>query len=286
MGETIKVTMALVSLLMVWGIGIPAYAGENEIFTFSVGAARVHMLSEQQSEGEADLLLGAGEEDLRRFVPMGKYATAVAVYLIETKTDKILVDTGFGRNISRHLAALGLTCQDITKVLITHSHRDHIGGLVVDGKPAFPNAAVVVARAEYDWSEPLREALRAYGENVTFVVPGGLGEAGVQATEGVAAIAAQGHTPGHTLFLLESSGERLLIWGDLVHAMAIQIPRPNTSIRYDSDPLQAAATRMAVLEFVARQDIPVAGMHIPYPGIGFVAADPASDGSYVFRPAE
>jgi glyoxylase-like metal-dependent hydrolase (beta-lactamase superfamily II) len=108
--------------------------------------------------------------------------------------------------------------------------------------------------------------------------------------EGIAVrpIAAYGHTPGHTLYLLSSGGERLLIWGDLTHAMAVQMPFPQVAVTYDVDSEQAVASRKTVLEFVVKNKIPVAGMHIAYPGMGVVSANsaknPPENSVYRFTP--
>ncbi len=100
--------------------------------------------------------------------------------------------------------------------------------------------------------------------------------------DGIFAIEAFGHTPGHTVFLVVSGGEKLLVWGDIAHAMAVQMPRPEISVRYDVDPDAARASRLKILEYAATNRIPVAGMHIPYPGVGTV--EKAAQG-YKFTPA-
>jgi glyoxylase-like metal-dependent hydrolase (beta-lactamase superfamily II) len=116
------------------------------------------------------------------------------------------------------------------------------------------------------------------------ITPGTLENGGAEVIKGIYAIAAYGHTPGHTMFMVESDGEKLLIWGDLAHAMAIQMPRPGISMTYDADPVAAAKVRIAVLDYVAENEIPVAGMHVAYPGIGRVSKDPENSGGYKFIP--
>ena len=169
-------------------------------------------------------------------------------------------------------------------MLLTHAHGDHTGGLLVDDGPAFPNAKVIVSLLEYEWSEQIREILEKYGDNFETMTPGAIESGGQELTPGIYAVEAYGHTPGHTMYMLNSGGQKLLIWGDLAHAMAIQMPRPAVTVTFDVDTAAAAATREKVLKFVSENEIAVAGMHIPYPGIGDIAVDPENPGGYKFVP--
>jgi glyoxylase-like metal-dependent hydrolase (beta-lactamase superfamily II) len=249
-----------------------------------VGDVEVSMMSEAQRDGGIDILIGASSEDLGKFTPGGSYKSAVAAYLISAPDGMILVDTGYGREIERNMRSLGASPPDIQTILITHSHGDHIGGLLKDDSAAYPNARVFISKPEYEWSFQVRDYLSKYDGKVELISPGTLDAAGPEIISGVSAIAAYGHTPGHTMFLIQSKGEKLLIWGDLTHAMAIQMPKPEISVTYDSNPLMAAEIRKSVLKFAADNKIPVAGMHVPYPGIGDVVSDPENPGGYKFVP--
>jgi hypothetical protein len=96
-------------------------------------------------------------------------------------------------------------------------------------------------------------------------------------------IATPGHTPGHTSFMVESGADKFLVWGDITHATAIQMPYPAVAVTYDTHPEQAIATRQKVLDYVTRHHIPVAGAHIAYPGMGEIV-DNRNNG-YLFQPA-
>jgi glyoxylase-like metal-dependent hydrolase (beta-lactamase superfamily II) len=113
--------------------------------------------------------------------------------------------------------------------------------------------------------------------------PGELGATIADLLPGIKAIAAFGHTPGHTAFMLESEGKKLLIWGDLMHAQLIQFPVPDQSVSYDTDPVAAAAIRRRILAYAALNNIPIAGMHLVYPAIGTVTAEGSG---YRFTAAE
>lgn len=109
--------------------------------------------------------------------------------------------------------------------------------------------------------------IKAYGQRLTTF------EFDQEIGQGLTALSAVGHTPGHTIFLLESGEHRLLFIGDLLHAAALQFPEPEESASYDQDPAQAVATRKAVMQMAVDRNLPVAGAHIPFPGIGQVKAD-------------
>ena len=93
---------------------------------------------------------------------------------------------------------------------------------------------------------------------------------------------ATGHTPGHTVFLIESEGQKLMVVGDLLHAAALQFPVPEACARFDMDPPEAVKARRRILDMAAEENIPIAGMHFPAPGIGFVKKNAA--GGYDFLP--
>ena len=83
------------------------------------------------------------------------------------------------------------------------------------------------------------------------------------------------------MFMLTSGDQQLLFWGDLTHAMAIQMPCPQVALTYDSNPEQAITIRKVVLEYVAKNNIPVAGMHIAFPGMGTIKN---ANKGYTFTP--
>jgi glyoxylase-like metal-dependent hydrolase (beta-lactamase superfamily II) len=91
-------------------------------------------------------------------------------------------------------------------------------------------------------------------------------------------MACYGHTPGHTAFIIDD----LVIWGDLTHAMALQMPYPNVAITYDTDPQMAIKSRLKMLDYIVQNRLKAAGMHIPFPAMGSVKAD--EKGGYIFEP--
>lgn len=286
-----------VAILISVGIfAVPGLTAENAAM-FKIGQAEVWAIADVISERDLSIFPGLDPHVAQLYVPTGKTPSAIMTFLIKLNDQIILVDTGLGNNtggLMDGLAAAGVKPEDVTMVLLTHYHGDHIGGLVRQGKPAFPNAVVKSVREERDYwlsdeimaANPARkgnfEAARrllgmyaALNKNMVF-------EFGDTVATGITALNAMGHTPGHTVFLLESDGDRLLIWGDLMHAAALQFPRPNISAAYDMDPAMAAANRVVYLEMAADNDIPVAGMHLPFAAVGKVSKSP--EGGYIFTP--
>ena len=241
----------------------------------------------------------------RMFVGNPKMQTAVNAYLINTGSHLVLVDTGaaklFGPSLGyvlQNMKASGYEPAQVDMVIITHLHADHVGGLNdADGKPLFPKAKILVAQEDGDYwlsqtvadgapkeVQPFfkmaRDSAAPYlssGQWSTFTQ-------GSVLVPGIRAVKANGHTPGHTAFAVESEGQKLLIWGDLVHAHAVQFARPGVSIEFDIDQKQAIATRRSIMKDMASIKSLVAGMHLPFPGLGHVRAD--SKGRYSWVPIE
>lgn len=250
---------------------------------FSFGNFEVFPIEDSSSQMKHSLFYGITDAEINTIVPDGKLPSSINMFLVKTGKRNILVDTGLGNNdkLVNSLKERGLSPEDIDVILMTHLHGDHFGGLVKNGKAVYPKATVYVALKEKEYwtggekpkSATAKAALDAYGDRVKtfeFTEPG---DRSPELLEGIHGIAAFGHTPAHTMFLLESSGEKLLIWGDIMHAIALQFPRPDIGIQYDTDQDNAIKTRQKVLKWVAEEKIPIAGMHIPYPGIGKVEKD-------------
>jgi glyoxylase-like metal-dependent hydrolase (beta-lactamase superfamily II) len=208
----------------------------------------------------------------------------------------ILVDAGYGGAgpgeslLADAMKKAGLAPEMVDLVLLTHMHGDHIAGLVENGRRVFPKAGVWASAPEADFwlsDKPGRgqkahallaqKVLAAYGTD--FLPPFSFGQ---EVAPGITALDASGHTPGHTVFLLESGGQRLLIGGDLIHAAALQFPDPSASPTYDMDPVKAAEARKKYLEMAAKENIPLAGMHLPAPALGRVKQAPG--GGFAFEP--
>jgi glyoxylase-like metal-dependent hydrolase (beta-lactamase superfamily II) len=199
------------------------------------------------------------------------------------------VDTGYGRNLINNLKSFGVTPEQVDVILLTHMHSDHIGGMLKDGKAAFPKSELYLAKPEHDYwvgdntrNANARNVIEVYRSKLHLFQPTEIGEKPNSLFTGVQAVASYGHTPGHTSFMIKSGKEKLLIWGDLTHAMAIQMSYPQVAMSYDVNPDTAIANRKKILEYVAKNNIPVAGMHIAFPGMGRITK--AATGGYSYAP--
>ena len=90
---------------------------------------------------------------------------------------------------------------------------------------------------------------------------------------GVKAVSAYGHTPGHTVYAIESKGQKLMVWGDLMHVAAVQFPDPSVTIQFDTDSKKAAPQRQKAYADAAKNGYYVAIAHVSFPGIGQLRAD-------------
>lgn len=207
------------------------------------------------------------------------------VFVIKTADQTILVDSGLGdlaepeSFFSTRLAQAGLTPEDIDLVILTHMHYDHIGGLLKSGKAVFPKAKILVSNLEKSfWLNPDMLNEEYYKSNaelvhrVATVYPERFEgfDFDEELAPGVLSLNAVGHTPGHTAFLVSSGDNAILFAGDFLNAAALQFPNPDESAVFDVDPAKAAETRKAILHRAATETLPVAGVHVPFPGIGYV----------------
>ena len=246
------------------------------------------------------------------FVPQTPHGvqTAVNAYLVRRGGALILVDAGtadcFGPTLGQvlgNLRAAGVRPEDVSHVLLTHAHPDHLCGLrTADGQPAYPNATVWLAQADAAyWLNPAEQARAPEAMRPLFdmarraVAPyqaAGRFKAfgpGDALPEGVERVASPGHTPGHTSWRLRGAGaarqDALLVWGDVLHYHAVQFRHPDAAFEYDSDRRQATASRKRLLAEASRRGEWVAGAHLPFPGIGHVRKA-RGPGSYRWVPAE
>ena len=185
--------------------------------------------------------------------------SSVSVFLVEKDGKQLLFDAGNGKDDSQllpRLKELGVAPEEVDYIFVTHMHGDHIGGLMKDGQKVFANAKMYVAAPEVEaWAGQANAdaVLEAYEGNVVKFVPGDALPCGVEA------IAAYGHTPGHTVYRV---GDALIV-GDIMHGVALQMEHPEYCARFDMNHEQAIASRKAIIGKVKKEGWKMYGMHFP-----------------------
>ena len=251
-------------------------------------------------------VLQADQELVKTLLAAGGWPAApmrlpVNTFLVNTGDKLVLLDAGGAKmlgptagRLPQCLAAAGIDAGQIDEVYITHMHGDHLHGTVTpEGARMFPNALLRIARADIDyWTSadveakapenqkgrfiPARRAVAAYGERIR---PFNLGD---ELTPGIRSVEAVGHTPGHSCYMVQSGAARLLAIGDTMHVAPVQFPRPEITVAFDWDQSRARATRISIFDTVVKEGIPIAAVHLPFPGIGRLRK---SGEAYVFDPA-
>ena len=189
--------------------------------------------------------------------------SSVCAFLVKVDGKNILFDAANGAQDSRLMHVIdscGVAPDAVDYIFITHMHGDHIGGLMKDGKAAFPNAELYINKVEFDsWMANPQESLlamsKAYdGRLKTFAVSDPL-------PCGVEAIEAYGHTAGHTVYKV---GDNLIV-GDIMHGVALQLEHPQYCARFDADHEQAILTRKEIVKLGKDNGFRLYGMHFPAP---------------------
>ena len=283
-------------------------AQKGDIQQFRLGDLRITALSDGTVPQDLHkLLLGITPQEvdnlLGRAFLKNPVEASINAFLLETSEGLVLIDAGagevfgpgYGGRLVDSLAVAGVNPSQIRHVLITHVHSDHSGGLVVKGRPVFPNAVIHVGKPDVDFFLGARgtkrrgyadhyfseaeTALRPYlaqGRLKTF-------NNGEEILPGITAAIHPGHTPGAAFFTVRNGEEAMVFIGDTLHVSAVQFPRPGVTIVYDVVPDQASAVRRTAFDLFARERTLVAAPHLPFPGIGHVRRD--NDG-YAWVPTE
>lgn len=224
------------------------------------------------------------------FQPVDRAAFEFNPVLLKIGSERVLIDTGsgpgaptLGRTLA-NLRAAGTQPDEITAVIITHAHGDHIAGTVQPGNVlTFPNARHFISRAEYAfWTSPApdlskcampdarkKSAVESAASTIATidrklerVAPGD------KTLPGLEILDTSGHTPGHISLLVSDGPDQLLIAADLMHNHVIMFARPDWTVAFDTDPRQAASARKRTFDRIAAERLRVLGYHVPWPGLG------------------
>jgi glyoxylase-like metal-dependent hydrolase (beta-lactamase superfamily II) len=219
--------------------------------------------------------------------------TSVNAYLINTGSELVLIDAGAGTlfgptlgKLAASLKAAGYLPEQVDEVFLTHMHADHVGGLVADGKRVFTNATVRADQRDADFwlsKDNLDNAPAdakgffqgAQASLLPYVAAGKFQpfSGNSELTHGIKVVETFGHTPGHTTYVVESKGQKLVLWGDLMHVAAVQFPEPAVTIAFDSDSKSAAVQRQRAYADAAKGGYVIGAAHLSFPGLGRLHAD-------------
>jgi len=272
--------------------GTQTKLGDSELFIVSDGHLTMPLsmiLPESIDEAEKTAFLDANKLNLEQLEP------ACNLTLLKHGERVVLFDVGAGPNFMPSagkclddLAELGIDPEDITDVVFTHAHPDHIWGLVDDfDELAFPNASYYMNEREWDfwWDD---NTVNTVPETMQSMAVGAKNRMeylkdqinlfgfGDEVLPNIEAIDTHGHTPGHTSFALHRESESLIVLGDALTHPIFSVEKAQWPWGTDQDPEAARKTRLALLDRLAGEQSRILGYHFPHPGLGSIEANGSS----------
>ncbi len=256
-----------------------------------VGDIEVFILKDGETEFGVETFSGTNQSEINELLKVNhrkSIETNFNAFLIKSGGKNILIDAGAGTlfgpvagNLSKALAEIGVINDDISNIIATHLHPDHIGGMISEtGEQVFKNAALTLTQDEYSfWNKeenfksnpedqnlPL-SVLAAYSENLNLT--SGNADLGL----GLSAIDLPGHTAGHIGIMISSGNDQMAIVGDIIHAQYLQINNPEIGVVFDQDVDQARQSRKRILDLLASEKIMFTGGHLLSPAVGYVESN-------------
>lgn len=263
--------------------------GDFEVIALNDGVTRRPLAAEfvrNAPLGEVQALLRSQN------LPTDYLDVPYTAFLIIAGNRKVLMDTGFSDNggpttgrLVTNLNAAGYRVEDIDTVILSHFHGDHILGLRNKaGQLVYPNARVMVPSVEHAfWMDDARMAAAPDAMKGAFqTVRRALGnlsgeqllkfEAGVEIVPGIRSVAAYGHTPGHTLFMVESRGEKFAYLADITNVPQLFARNPDWAVQFDMNAEDARQARRRVFDMIVKDQVMAGGFHFPFPAFGRIEA--------------
>ena len=215
------------------------------------------------------------------------------ITVIKSKGRTIMFDSSTGGQVSpkaglmmaKNMYAAGVTPNNISMIIVTHFHPDHISGMISKetNSQVFPDAKIVVPRAEFKhWTEPslvqkVPEGARPAIQRIQATMPFWRNlrqiDDGEEVIPGVRAVAAYGHTPGHTAYIVSSGRKQMLVSSDITNMYQLFAKNPGWIAAFDTDGEMAIATRRKLFDRAIADKMIVTGYHWGLPGAGTIKKD-------------
>ena len=280
----------------------------NGVFRYKVGSIEVTAIYDGiwRKPHDPTFIKNASIEDTKEALAKAGLPTEfmpipLTVTVLKIGDKYIMIDSGSGvgqwqanaTNLPANMKAAGIERSQISTILVSHFHPDHVWGLMEKGTNAavFPNAELIVSSTEYNWwteagrVEKLPDGRKPAGKRINEVFPTWknwkLVEDNAEVAPGVRLVAAPGHTPGHSAFLVTSGSDQLMVSNDAMYVPALLAPHPDWQGAYDQDGATAVATRRKLMDRIIADKMMVCGAHFPFPGRGSFTKDGSA---YAFAP--
>jgi len=272
----------------------------NGVYKYKVGSIEVTAVYDGiwRKPHDPTFIKNASVEDTKEALAKAGLTTEfmpipLTVVVLKIGDKYVMIDSGSGvgqwqanaTNLPSNMKAAGIDRGQISTILVSHFHPDHVWGLMEKGTNAavFPNAELIVSSTEYKWwTEPgrvekLPEGRKPAGKRIGDVFPTWknwkLVEDNAEVAPGVRLLAAPGHTPGHSAFLVTSGKDQLMVSNDAMYVPALLAPHPDWQGAYDQDGATAVTTRRKLMDRVIADKMMVCGAHFPFPGRGTFTKD-------------
>jgi len=272
----------------------------NGVYKYKVGSIEVTAVYDGiwRKPHDPTFIKNASVEDTKEALAKAGLTTEfmpipLTVVVLKIGDKYVMIDSGSGvgqwqanaTNLPSNMKAAGIDRGQISTILVSHFHPDHVWGLMEKGTNAavFPNAELIVSSTEYKWwtdpgrVEKLPEGRRPAGKRIGDVFPTWknwkLVEDNAEVAPGVRLLAAPGHTPGHSAFLVTSGKDQLMVSNDAMYVPALLAPHPDWQGAYDHDGATAVTTRRKLIDRVIADKMMVCGAHFPFPGRGTFTKD-------------